>query len=1023
MINAHIISHTHWDREWFLNSKYTREWLVPFFDSLFEMLENEKDYRFVLDGQTLMIEDYFNELKIQNMDVEEKKELIKKYAVEGRLLVGPYYLQPDWQLISEESVVRNMLIGHQMASNLGNVIKAGWLLDNFGQISQTVQIHKEFNMEGLFLWRGVEMEPDEVKSEFNWKGPDGSELTSIYFLSSYRNAMRLADYEDIFEERIMNEVEKIYPFATTSNLLLMNGYDQEMVPDDIIPKLNKLSLDSIKVKQSTPEEYLEAIKSENPELQTLENELYSGRYISVFPGILSSRMYLKLMNDLCERELTNNTEPYSVLSWLFGGDYNSQAIKDIWKMLLRNHPHDSICGVSIDDVHTDMEARFDDVFKKSSQIKHEKIKQLTSLVNTEENNCNDLNAEPYIVFNSHYKEKNAVISIDRCNKDVVNSSGTKLQVQREKNKTYVKINKIPSMGYKTLYLVEKEKIKRVTDLEGKVIVKGNVIKNDKLSIKINDDGTFDVSDKINQKLYQNLGEFVDSGDAGDEYNYSYPKNDKKISSKNSKVNINFLEKGPIIAVCKIDYIIEIPISLNQNRTSRLDETIELPLTNYIILEAGSNSIKFKTDLKNTAKDHRIRAIFPTDIETNYSYAGTQFDITKHKIIPKPFDNSNIDENVKRIIIGARESEPITTFPQQYFVDINNDKYGIALLNKGLPEYEILPDSNSIALTLFRSVGWLARGDLLTRVGDAGPIINTPDAQCLREMSFEYSLLFHKGDHEESDIYNKALSYNNELQIVKTDLHSGYLKDKKEIIKINGDISLSAFKLSEDGKSLILRLFNVKLKQVDGVITTDFDILDAYEVDMEEKIKSTISVKNKNKLEIELGPKKIKTIKLEVKRKGLDVFSSQNDLNVEALKETNKFKLYKTLPLIIEDDVESEKQRWKKIEKEIELKKQKSSKYEKILNDKELSSNELNETNYKYHKIIGDTYSDERASLEAELSYVLSEKKYLDHTNKLSREKLDSIDNRVRSIGFKLNKARVNKRVYEYIVEYYKHKLK
>ena len=79
-------------------------------------------------------------------------------------------------------------------------MKVGWLLDNFGQISQTPQIHRQFGLKGIYLWRGVEMDPREIKSEFLWRGPDGTEMLSIYFLSSYRNAMRLAEYKEILKE-------------------------------------------------------------------------------------------------------------------------------------------------------------------------------------------------------------------------------------------------------------------------------------------------------------------------------------------------------------------------------------------------------------------------------------------------------------------------------------------------------------------------------------------------------------------------------------------------------------------------------------------------------------------------------------------------------------------------------------------------------------------------------------------------------------------------------------------------------
>ena len=163
---AHIISHTHWDREWYLNSKYTNQWLVPFFNNLFNMFEKEDEYIFVLDGQMSMIEDFFEELSKSGVSANIYKQKIRKYVKQKRLFIGPYYLQPDWQLLSEESLVRNMLIGNQIASDLGGVMNVGWMMDNFGQISQTAQIHKEFGMRGLYVWRGVEMDPEDVQSEF-----------------------------------------------------------------------------------------------------------------------------------------------------------------------------------------------------------------------------------------------------------------------------------------------------------------------------------------------------------------------------------------------------------------------------------------------------------------------------------------------------------------------------------------------------------------------------------------------------------------------------------------------------------------------------------------------------------------------------------------------------------------------------------------------------------------------------------------------------------------------------------------
>ena len=128
---AHILSHTHWDREWYLNSPYTNEWLIPFFNGLFAMLDKEPNYKFILDGQLSMIEDYFEELSKNDMSVSKARRTIRAHVERGALFIGPYYLQPDWQLLSEESLVRNLLVGQRLASELGGSMKSGWLLDNF----------------------------------------------------------------------------------------------------------------------------------------------------------------------------------------------------------------------------------------------------------------------------------------------------------------------------------------------------------------------------------------------------------------------------------------------------------------------------------------------------------------------------------------------------------------------------------------------------------------------------------------------------------------------------------------------------------------------------------------------------------------------------------------------------------------------------------------------------------------------------------------------------------------------------
>ena len=56
-MNIHVISHTHWDREWFLTSVYTSRWIPGLIDKLEQLVAANSDHKFWLDGQTLVIED------------------------------------------------------------------------------------------------------------------------------------------------------------------------------------------------------------------------------------------------------------------------------------------------------------------------------------------------------------------------------------------------------------------------------------------------------------------------------------------------------------------------------------------------------------------------------------------------------------------------------------------------------------------------------------------------------------------------------------------------------------------------------------------------------------------------------------------------------------------------------------------------------------------------------------------------------------------------------------------------------
>jgi alpha-mannosidase len=898
------------------------------------MFEKEEDYQFVLDGQMLLLDDYFEELKKQGKAVYPYKMKIKKYVNEGRLHIGPYYLQPDWQLVAGESLVRNAIVGTTKAREFGPVMPIGWLLDNFGQISQTSQINAKSGITGQFVWRGVEMDPTNVKSEFLWKAPDGTTLPSVYLLNSYRNLMRLAEYKDMMKKRVVSEVVKLQDFMTTNNVLMMNGYDQEMVPDDIQPaiKSGALNTDDIKVTQENPASYLKSVMDNNPSLITLEGSLYSGRFISVFPGVMSCRIYLKIQNDKAEKAITKLAEPLSTISWMNGGEYPSTMMDKAWELLLQNHPHDSICGCSIDDVHSDMEQRFRDMhFLVDSQVDND-LKNIIANVDT-----SNLKGLPQFVINTAPYKKNVVAKV---------------------NDSYLFVKDVPSMGYKLAEECEND--------EDDIVVSNNSVSNGYVSVEVNENGSVNVTNLETGKVFKNLGIIEDKGDAGDEYNYSYPDNDKTFLSSDFKANTTIKELGKNKAEIRIDVDMKLPKTLTADRKNRDDDYLLMPVRTTISIEKGSKSVKFHTVINNTVRDHLVRVLFESDIKTDKAYAGSAFDIVERPIHIDDYDESMIPSNVRKVIVGAREAKPNTIFLGRELVDLNDGKQGCAVLSKGLPEYTVYEENNTIALTLFRSVGWVAT-DINTRIGDAGPLIYTPEAQCLRTMEFDYAFYPHSGDVEEGKVLREADEFNSQTVIAQTNIHEGVLPLEASYLSIeseNDEVMLSSFKQSIDKSGVIVRFYNGGTEATTTKITLNKEIQKVLNVNLLEEEAKEVEFDGKL-VTLKIGAKSIETLKIEVKRgDAYKPVSKDVECWLVDNKEVLNLDSYERYPLITKEEVEGEIARGKEMESGL------------------------------------DNVLTRRTSLEAILSGILAGDRYN--------------ETRTHELGYELNEARVKRRVHDYI---------
>ena len=352
-----IVPHTHWDREWYLPFQRFRYQLVTLIDELLEILETQ-DYVFMLDGQTVVLEDYIE------IRPERKEELLRRIR-DGKIAVGPWYLLPDEWLVGGESLIRNLEYSQDLAAKLDiPLMNIAYLPDQFGHTSGMPQLLGDItNLRNVVLWRGV---PPTVGSvPFTWKSHENSRtsINGVYLPTGYGNASMLPEDYDEFVDSVNEKIEELEPFSPVPVFLLMNGSDHQHAQPFTKKYAEEMSSGSLDVTVSLLKDFIQALNQEMSESGHIRHthigEFRSPSRAPLLQDTYSARMWIKQWNQKVENLLTCTVEPvWTYLVSTSSTQYPSAFLNKSWMWLLRNHPHDSICGCSVDQTHEEMRARF-----------------------------------------------------------------------------------------------------------------------------------------------------------------------------------------------------------------------------------------------------------------------------------------------------------------------------------------------------------------------------------------------------------------------------------------------------------------------------------------------------------------------------------------------------------------------------------------------------------------------------------------------------------------------------------------
>lgn len=788
----HVISHTHWDREWYLSFENFRLLLVDLIDHLLDIMEGDDQFRyFHLDGQTIVLEDYL-EIRPQN------RERLAKLISEGRVLIGPWYLQNDEYLTNGESTVRNLLIGYDICRRQFGVepMKVGYLPDQFGNISQMPQILRGFGIDNAVYGRGYT--GPEGRPEFLWRAPDGSEVFALHLFQWYNNAQRLPRDPQraiaMCRELIARQSERI----GSEHVVLMNGVDHLEAQEnlaDIIRETNAAT-EEFQIVHDTLPNVIEEIRAAVPGLKSYTGEMRVGDEGNVLSGTASSRVYLKQYNRRCEQTLQRYAEPLAVIARLLGATYRYEdPLNYALKLLVQCHPHDSICGCSIDEVHFQMEARF----RRVLDVLDDQVRRSMFFISAGVETGAASHHSVLTVFNPQPLPRTQVVELpvdvlateSMDDYEIVDAAGARVefavidsrQVMAQvlnpkrlpkilricRSRVVMELRDLPALGYKALFLRPKKKARRrmAEEAEASEVSMFAAAGQGVVAKQAEEPAVAGrpLPKKRKRPIARYKGQQIAQANVVLENDYLAAK-----FNANGTFDLTLKPNGRVFAGCHYfedigdrgnEYIYMRPKNDSERTTEYLDAQLEV-LEKSTLRQRVKVTYKWKLpkELEDATESRPgkqvevcicstitlARGSRCVDIET--CLKNTVKDHRLRVMFPTrvhadeyyadaPFD---LVKRPYEMGIPNRNNQ----HPMESFFTATDSRAGLAVFSDGMPEHEVLPRDSTMALTLLRCVDLL--GDLPPTFWEREQLLKdyTPDAQCLREFTFRYAVYPYTG---------------------------------------------------------------------------------------------------------------------------------------------------------------------------------------------------------------------------------------------------------------------------------------
>ncbi|WP_099224397.1 glycoside hydrolase family 38 C-terminal domain-containing protein [Listeria costaricensis] len=825
MKKVFVVAHSHWDHEWYFTMEDADILLVRNMDYLIETLESDPDFTsYHFDAQYAIVEKY---LRIR----PENRDRLEKLIREKRLFVGPWYTQADAMLGKTEALIRNLLYGVKLSKQAGHSMEIGYLPDIFGQHAYLPSIFQEFGIGDSIFQRGVYNEQVEKELNFIWEAPDKRQIRANNLFFGYGPGKFLRAEPEYLETRLRPILEKLAELnRSTDCLLLPSGGDQVLVRRHFpktIERLNEMSTD-FTFELSDYETFMKEAWADQPFQKVIQGELLACQKSRIHHTCRSERYDMKQLNARVEQKVISILEPLVEMAKQAGLDDPQNELDIIWKKIFDSQAHNGIGASNSDDANHDIVVRLTSAERMADDLINLYQKQLTASLDLE-NPLTVFNFDAHS-FTGHVEA--TIFTAEECfqihDANDVPCPFTVLKTERLPGGRAVEVTSkgekevtIPDY-YRTEILLHVENVP-ATSWKAYQIASGNqnselltetdeqIIQNEHFRIQLMA-GIWQVDHLKTGIQTTGLLYFDDTADAGDSFDYSPLEGDQPHYLEQAEWIKT--ERSSMSERLYVKHSAELPTDLSNRRTNKDRQ----PFAIYTVLELrrGEPFIRVHHEIDNHIKDHRLRALIPSGFRNVSTCYGDQ----GFSLLERSTTNPHLATWKQAGFVEA----PQPIYPFERIIHLSEADRGFSILANGLKEYQVLPESGEIALTLFRSNGLLGRDDLAWRPGRASGINNkvveTPAGQMLQTMTFDYAIvpeennpatLFGLADHFEGRQKTYQLQSLNSFhrRLDRFEIPLPQISPSREpLCEIsNPAVRMSALKSAFDGNGMIARFYN------------------------------------------------------------------------------------------------------------------------------------------------------------------------------------------------------------------------